>query len=63
MEKFLKQFIRQCNENFLEENPLDEVDISVVDNYTDYIIEKLEIFFDKMRRAKDESDKHSETRI
>ena len=52
MDKVLVNFIRQCNEEFLEENPLDEVDISVVDHYTDYIVDRLEIMLENLKRMK-----------
>lgn len=50
--QFMVKFLKQCNEEFLEENPLDDVDISIVDNYTDYIVERFEIFMDNLERTK-----------
>lgn len=49
----INKFLKQCNEEFLEENPLDEVDISIVDNYTDYIIERFEILMENIERNAD----------
>lgn len=52
MQKFLEQFIRQCNEYFIEENPMDAVDVNIVDNYTDYIIERLSILMENLKGVK-----------
>ena len=49
MEKNMKSFIKACNDAFLDENPLDPVDINIIENYSDFIIERLEILFNKMR--------------
>lgn len=52
MEKILIKYIRQCNEEFLNDNPMDGVDVNIVDNYTDYIVERLEMLFEKLRNVK-----------
>ena len=52
MKDFLIKFIQQCNEQFLEDNPLDAVDVNIVDNYTDYIIERLSILTDNLKKVK-----------
>lgn len=46
---FIKQFIRQCGESFIEEHPMDAVDVNILDNFIDYAIERLEIAFDKVK--------------
>lgn len=48
----LKTFIYACNEAFLKENPLDPVDVNILDNYTDFLVERMEILFNKMKGTK-----------
>ena len=43
--QFITKFMEQCNEEFIKENPMDAVDICIVDNYTDYLIERLSAMF------------------
>ena len=50
-EQFITKFIQQCNEEFIKEHPMDAVDICIVDNYTDYIIERLSILFGLISRG------------
>ena len=52
MKEFLIKFLRQCNEEFLEENPMDAVDVNIVDNYTDYIIERISILMENLKGIK-----------
>lgn len=49
LEKGLKTFLYACNEAFLKEHVLDEVDINILDNYTDFIVERVEILMNKMK--------------
>lgn len=49
MQKGAKTFLEMCNEAFLKEHKLDPVDINIVDNYTDFIIERMEILFEKIK--------------
>ena len=44
----IKSIVNKSKDNFLNENPLDPVDINIIDNYTDFIIESIEIVFDRM---------------
>ena len=44
-EQLITKFMQQCNEDFIKENPMDAVDICIVDNYTDYLIERLSAMF------------------
>ena len=52
MKNFIVKYIRQCNDEFIKENPMDGVDINIVDNFTDYIVERIEILFDEIERNK-----------
>jgi len=45
MDKLLIKIIKQCNEEFLEENNLDEIDVCILDNFTDYVCNRLDRFF------------------
>ena len=33
MRKVFEKFIRQCNEDFVEEYPMDAVDVCILDNF------------------------------
>jgi len=52
VKNFIVKYIRQCNDEFIKENPMDGVDINIVDNFTDYIVERIEILFDEIERNK-----------
>ena len=43
MRKIFEKFIRQCNEDFVEEYPMDAVDVCILDNFVDYVVDRLEI--------------------
>lgn len=55
MEQFLIKYIRECAEEFIIDNPIDEVDIAILDNYTEYVVERLSILFERLRETKRES--------
>jgi hypothetical protein len=43
MKNIFEKFIRQCNEDFVEEYPMDAVDVCILDNFVDYVVERLEV--------------------
>ena len=54
MEIFVKEIlikaIRQILEEFLEENPVDAVDVCILDNYNDYLCDRLTAFIGGMKK-------------
>lgn len=50
IEKCFCTMIKSCCESFVDENTLDEIDINILENFTDYVIERMEILFDTMKQ-------------
>lgn len=49
MHRILEKAIRKFEEDYLEENNLDSIDIVILDNFTDYIVDQLEIMCEGMK--------------
>ena len=45
----IKKYIGLCQEAFLKEYKLDEIDVNILINYTDFILERLDILSEKMK--------------
>ena len=48
VEESIKKLIRNSCESFLKEYKMDIIDQNIVDNYTDYIINDIEQFFERV---------------
>ena len=51
IEESIKKVIRNSCEYFLKEYKMDIIDQNIVDNYTDYIINDIEQFFEKINEG------------